>query len=521
MTIKSSCNNIITLKQYGSTCWFNSILMALLYSDNSRKLLLKKSASWNDKILIFKTIKHLLYKKYLRTSNLIKDYLYFDKITPEYILNELYKYNDKKFTFNPKIMKDGYLSALYIRKVYKLLGVNVLYLDLYENSLYYSLFNNVKVQFDVNNIILRWKYITSVKIKEKFDNPDVIIINLDNKNKNKSYPSYYKVPTDSPFNNILKLNDTCTINNKVYEQDSVLLGNWNKDDIAAGHSIAGIKCKGNKFVYNGWTRSTLDYHINDLKIVNDDIHNDNLWIIKIVNKKVVYVNSKNNTISSYLPKNGKIIANNIEIPCELMNYEWNIKKNNDFCLNLSKCALDLHKDNSIEKKKNKYLCFSFNKGERLVIYINKDTNINTTKSVNAICENGKVLNPSSNRCIDIDVLNKIPKNLRKNVIEKKCPEGKILNPKTGRCINIKLPKNVIEKKCPEGKILNPKTGRCINIKLPKNVIKKKCPEGKILNPKTGRCINIKLPKNVIKKKCPEGKILNPKTGRCIKQNKQK
>ena len=48
-----------------------------------------------------------------------------------------------------------------------------------------------------------------------------------------------------------------------YEQDSVLLGNWNKNDKVAGHSIAGIKCKGDKFVYNGWTRSTLDNHIND------------------------------------------------------------------------------------------------------------------------------------------------------------------------------------------------------------------------------------------------------------------
>jgi hypothetical protein len=501
--------------------------MALLYSDNSRKLLLKKSALWDDKILIFKTIKHLLHKKYLRTSNLIKDYLYFDKITPEYILDKLYKYNSKKFIVNPKKNK-SFLSAIYIRKVYKLLGAKVLYLDLYENNLYYSLFNNASARFDINNMImLRWKYTSSEKIKEKFDNPDVIIVNIDDFKK--IYPDYYKVPSDSPYNNILKLNDTCKINNMEYEQDSVLLGNWNKNDKVAGHSIAGIKCKGEKFVYNGWTRSTLDNHINDLKIVNDDIQNDNLWIIKVVNKKIVYINSKTNNVSSYLPKDGKLIANNIEIPCELMNYEWNIRKNNDFCLNLSKCALDLHGDNSIEGKKDKNLCFSFNKGERQIIYINKNSKVDISKSNKALCENGKILNPSSNRCINIEVLNKIPKNPTKNVMGKKCPEGKILNPKTGRCINIKIPKNpsknVIGKKCPEGKILNPKTGRCINIKIPKNptknVMGKNCPEGKILNPKTGRCINIKIPKNpsknVIGKNCPEGKILNPKTGRCIKE----
>ena len=89
------------------------------------------------------------------------------------------------------------------------------------------------------------------------------------------------------------------------KQDSVLLGNWNKNEKVIGHAIAGIKCKGHKFVYNGWTRSTIDYHINDIKIVNDDIQNYNLWIIKVINKKIVYINSKNNIVSSYLPKRWK------------------------------------------------------------------------------------------------------------------------------------------------------------------------------------------------------------------------
>jgi ribosomal protein S24E len=145
--MKNKCDNVITLKQYGPTCWFNSILMAVLYSEESRKLLLKKSKTWNNKILIFKTLKHILEKKFLRSNNIYNDYEYFDKIRPEYILEKLYKYNKKKFTFNPKINK-GYASALYIRKIYKLLGVKVLYLDLKGDLLYYSKYNN----FKINNI---------------------------------------------------------------------------------------------------------------------------------------------------------------------------------------------------------------------------------------------------------------------------------------------------------------------------------------------------------------------------------
>ena len=449
--VKNNCNNVITLKQYGSTCWFNSILMAVLYSDNSRKLLLKKSKSWNDKILIFKTIKYILKNKFLRTSNLYKDYQYFDKVRPEYILEKLYSYNKKKFNFNPKKYK-SYLSSLYIRKIYKLLGVKVLYLDLFENNLYYSLYNNVSPSFNKDkNIVMKIKYVRQEKVMEKFEDPDVIIVNIGSLTKH--YPYYYSVPKTSSFYSVAKLNDNVKINGAEYIQDSVLLGNWNKNS-KVGHAIAGIKCKGERFVYNGWTRSTIDYHINDLKIVEDDAKNENLWLIKIEDKQIVYINTKTKVVSSYLPKGGKVIGNNIDIPCELMKYGWDVKTDSDFCLNLAKCALDLHGDKSIMNLQNKKLCFSFNKGNRQVIYVNKNSSALDMSSASTSVSSKKNSMNSMNS---------------KN--SKKCPEGKVRNPATGRCINIKTlnavrknPINGFEKKCPEGKVINPKTGRCIKIK---------------------------------------------------------
>ena len=444
--VKNNCNNVITLKQYGPTCWFNSILMAVLYSDNSRKLLLQKSKSWNDKILIFKTIKYILKNKFLRTSNLFKDYQYFDKVRPEYILEKLYSYNKKKFNFNPKKYK-SYLSSLYIRKIYKLLGVKVLYLDLFENNLYYSLYNNVSPSFNKDkNIVMKIKYVRQEKVMEKFDDPDVIIVNIGSLTNR--YPHYYSVPKTSSFYNIAKLNDNVKINGMEYIQDSVLLGNWNKNS-KVGHAIAGIKCKGEKFVYNGWTRSTIDYHINEIKIAEDDAKNENLWLIKIENKQIVYINTKTKVVSSYLPEGGKVIGNNIDIPCELMKYGWDIKTDSDFCLNLSKCALDLHGDKSIMNLQNKKPCFSFNKGNRQVIYVNK---------------NSSTLDKTG-------IVSMSPASVSAKKYSKNCPEGKVRNPSTGRCINIKTlnavrknPINGFEKKCPEGKIINPKTGRCIKIK---------------------------------------------------------
>jgi len=133
MTTK--CENVISLKQYGPTCWFNSILMSVLYSDESRKLLLEKSKQWNKKIAIYKTLDYILKNKYFRTTYRHNDYLYFDKIRPEYILKQLYKYNKKNFSYDPvKYKKNGFKSALYIKSVYKLLGVKVLYLDLNQKT---------------------------------------------------------------------------------------------------------------------------------------------------------------------------------------------------------------------------------------------------------------------------------------------------------------------------------------------------------------------------------------------------
>ena len=476
--MKDKCDNVITLKQYGPTCWFNSILMAVLYSDESRKLLLKKSKKWNNKILIFKTLKHILEKKYFRSSNIYNDYEYFDKIRPEYILEKLYKYNKKKFSFNPKIKKGGYAPALYIRKIYKLLGAKVLFLDYKDDLLYYSKYNNTVVNSSAVKkgpvIEFGVKFVSKEKVLEKFENPDVIIINF-TKSIVDNIPGYYKVPVDSPFYNIVSFNDKVAIKGMNYIQDSVLLSNWNRTEIG-GHSIAGIKCKGNKYVYNGWTRGTIDIHLQNVNFTKEDYDKERLWISQVVDKRIVYVNVKNNLVVDKLPIDGLLVSDNIHIPCELMKYDWNVMKNSEFCINKTQCLLDTHSNKSIKEIINKdknELCFSFNKGPRLLIYVRKDNvDVSGKDKGEKECPEGKVLNPLTNRCINIKTINKLAKNPLSKM-DKKCPEGKVLNPKTGRCIkkenflkaaiNINMPQGVKPepKKCPEGKVLNPKTGRCI------------------------------------------------------------
>lgn len=433
--MNKDCNSVISLKQYGPTCWFNSILMAILYSDESRKLLLKKSKKWSKKIEVLNTIKYILQNKYLRTDNIHKDYEFFDKIRPEYILKQLYNYNKKKFVIDPDINKSGFKSCFYIRKIYKLLGVKILYLDLdlKTKNIYYSLYNNIKIESISDNIIYSYEIKGYQTLVKYLKNPEIIIINPKTNFINHKYPPWYKITNNIIYKkkfqdiaNFADLDNEVNNNNHIYLQDSVLLANYNNN--TGGHSIAGITCKKNRYVYNGWTRTTIDPNI------------------------------KSN------------INNAIKIPCELMKFGWNVAKNQEFCLNINKCILDV--------MNAKDLCFSFNKGQREIIYIKKqaDSKLNIKNDVK--CKKTEVVNPLSNRCINKKTINKLPKtNLSKP--EKICPEGKIINPKTGRCVKIqsvKTPEKTsprkIVNKCSEKKIKECKTknkncnklsGRCIKI----------------------------------------------------------
>jgi hypothetical protein len=100
-----------------------------------------------------------------------------------------------------------------------------------------------------------------------------------------------------------------------------------------------------------------------------------------------------------------------------MKYDWNIKNDGDFCLNTAKCIPDVlqHplKDNDI--------CFNFSKGARLLIYVRKDANYNT--SADSYSYTNIPRSP-----IKQTTNSKSPKT------PKECPEGKVLNPKTGRFI---------------------------------------------------------------------------------------
>lgn len=82
----------------------------------------------------------------------------------------------------------------------------------------------------------------------------------------------------------------------------------------------------------------------------------------------IFCNNKKLVYNSYL--------NTTETPCALINYNWDIKKDEEYCLNPNDCKLNLN----LNIKKINDLCFNFGKGNRTLIYVQKNkTNVTLAK----------------------------------------------------------------------------------------------------------------------------------------------
>jgi hypothetical protein len=461
------CSRILTPKQVGPICWFMATFVAMFYSQRSRKILLDASKDWDVKkkgftiftdkrVKLFKLLKHILDDKYLKVeSRESKDYKKFSDNTFGDVLTLLNKVNNKLFPYIPSKVS-GFNAEYYIGKLYKFLNVDYVMFDynVLDDFLTFSYLNQ---EYDDNIIykIVKKKIIISITpnrtfkyIEENIKPPPILMVIVSD---NKEYTQFYKkvfpnntIKEGTTKKELKSMREQIFFKGVEYNLDSVILSNWNINKYN-GHSIAGITCKKGKYIYNGWTRTSMDPAMAN----------------KIITRK---------------------------IPCELMKYDWDIKKYGNFCLNTAKCIPDV----LIKKLGKRDICFNFSKGRRVLVYVRKDAKSNTSNENDSNDKKAHVKSP-------VKTPEKSPK---------KCPEGKILNPKTGRCIknkNLLVVKPSVKspKKCPEGKVLNPKTGRCIknkNLLVVKPPVKspKKCPEGKVLNPKTGRCILIK--KKLLKEK---------------------
>jgi len=325
------CLNIGVIPQFRETCWFNAILMSCFYSQGLRKLMINKKDN------LTKFIRQIIKNSYNKENIKL-----FNKIKPELLLfNILNKnnHNMKKTIIKNKVFN---WSLNYISEFLRYYDVSVLDVTCTDNKFILNFFKTtVDYEIKLFNPQHNLDIDIEADVKEINHNPDVLLIYLTNKNIYKElvkvYPELEKLDSRNFDIQFEEFDEMIKFKGNEYKLDSVLINNYNNLDIQNAHSIVGITCENKRYVYNGW---------NSMIVVNKD------------------------KIQTY--------------PCSLIEYEWDIKKDQEFCLDSNKCKLK-----EIDKSD---LCFSFDKGERILVYVKIDSDETKRLSLSSSFKNFSNIN---------------------------------------------------------------------------------------------------------------------------------
>lgn len=350
---KDTCSEIEIPAQEGDICWFMAMFVAMFYSQGSKKLLMDASKDWDKSDNLFFNLNNILKSKNYNYAQHENNFF------KEILLDLKYNFNSKSFPYDPRY-NSGFLSEIYIGKLYNLLKIDSIIFE-YNPIMNWLTYSTYNVEF---NDIISWKFdekgnteIIGKGYKSKFEEimkvykknppPPILIVNVRviNIYKNKKFKYFKELYLNSASaknidikdeENIKSLKEKIEYMGKKYTLDYIILSNWNIADKAGSppiidgiddsyatadsHAIAGITCKNKRYIYNSWEREVSNH---------------------------------------YIP-----------YACKLMEHDW--IKNQNFCLNVKNCSPTHIQIENIEKFQNEELCFNFQEGDRLLIYICDD-----------------------------------------------------------------------------------------------------------------------------------------------------
>jgi hypothetical protein len=320
-----SCEDASNSPPYNEYSSLNSILMSVLYSENSRDLIIKKAKSWDSSNKF-----RLIIKKIVNKNKLMKDIsLEISSLKPDDIfLENMYFLKEKenkdlfrKDLISSKLNKINWIED-YIIDLYRSLGLNCL--DIYymeDKKIYLNLFKFMRWVYKDEKISTDLNLFPLIKIQETNiipKNPDIFIVF--HKDLNKSINDKYMKPfykTSSKTKEIFlkfedkskkyeifkEIEEEMRIDDDIYILDSIMVNNSIK-------SFVGFRCNEDKYIYTNFSGS-------------------------------------------------------FENPCSVNKFNWEINKGK-FCFNPLKCDII---DDFIDIDD---LCIDFEKGDKTLIYIKKD-----------------------------------------------------------------------------------------------------------------------------------------------------
>ena len=450
--MESNCNNVLTLPQFGPTCWFNALMMTLFYSQGMRNVMFTVNETWKSNIkykkIAYETFSDILQNRYLKNATM-------NSIHPEHILQLLHKIDSKKFYYNIGEHIGGW-GQVYLTSILKFLCLDKSTIFFRLTKMGKTLFGEY-IDYDVEqdgDIVRLYSHLYAPLSFEKDNHPKMIALDI-NDNKidfSYNYGMLYKNKRDDYYGEFNSKTNSLTYNGFEYIIDSLYIGNFNDHECNMGHAIACVTCGSTKYVYNGWSKQTDDAGFGDKIGATDE-------------------------------------------PCSLMKHDW-IKDSTELCINTRLCKMDRYVGDL-----KKQMCFNFKKGKRLYFAVRKD--IYEMKNTNTKL---LVTKKSLANLIKHDTpVPKCPHGYQEQPYTKACIKCKTNKTEMHQFLNVCLddenkkvkPIHVIErqflkqpektqsttKECPPGKVINPITNRCNKMKS----TTKECPPGKVLNVVTNRC----------------------------------
>jgi len=240
MDSQDYCSKLETIPQFSSTCWFNSILHVMLYSQGLRKVIWNELKPLYEKNKTDKFYRFLLFmlNNYNDIEKLEKIYSSFKnlKLKPEYLLGIfLKKYNKgmyKTFMESDKLNKGHF--QIFIMSILYAYDINYFHFHYskHENEVYLSI--NESYYNSINRNQDRY-------LNDYIESTDILIVTSQDSLISERTTSI-KINNQKLFMNIAAYGNTIDVNGTIYKLDCCLLGN---DNIR--HAVALIKCNDNNY----------------------------------------------------------------------------------------------------------------------------------------------------------------------------------------------------------------------------------------------------------------------------------
>ena len=285
------CNKTIVIPQFVGTCWFNALLMVVFYSEAMRDVIIMYRKKWattmpqNEYTTQLVDIFDKMARLYKRPNG--SDGGFYKTTTPEKILYLLHKADPVFFEYrsvrhtsrNTYEIKDGWKSGytprLYARKLLYFFGIRAVSLDAIKfTDGSFRLFLSNEHSRTPTTMNKNGKTTYSYKVKSRREvqeiissNPPIISVNIGYSNDWKKKTTVPKPDYYSFGGSYRTLPHKIKFGKSTYILDTVTLSNVNKGDQVMGkkgmlkvgsHSIAGVTCNGQRYIYSGWMKKTKD-----------------------------------------------------------------------------------------------------------------------------------------------------------------------------------------------------------------------------------------------------------------------